>query len=665
MLERLRCRSMLWCDVRGGIVASSLMAMVWLGCSTSANTPAYKSGTDAGGDVESGPNVQPVPGGPDVFEPDVFRVDSSKMETSIVEGGYEDVEQDIPLEASCSDGPAPEADILTNSCASPTDNECDGAHDPPNMQGNVLPNGLSGNGFDDDCDGRVDEGCDCGAGQAIGSTKECYLMPSSWTDDATGLPTGWCEENSKGTVKCVRTGGSPEHPIQQWDGECRGATPPWPDDVCSPGDFNCDGVELNPVGQDCACINSPVTCPVEPLRMNPFPLVSDLTAKDQHNPLVDPAVPFIVDGYEWIDDTVEQESTDWVWELTGGDCDNILPHPTFAMYAGQSSLDSPKLGTQVNTLGPNGDQHGFVTVASPTQHQVFPAFSLSGDYVVTGRFNLQGEAYECTVKVQVRAPGIRAELCWDHVGNEGANDVDLHFARMQGNDSCSEHGWFLTCGQTPHSDDCYYNNSSGCTRSEGPGWGYADSHNEACHGWGSLRNPSHGCSNPRLDRDNITCSPTQSDPNGVPTIAGDFCGPENINLDNPNPGDRFMVGVQCYNCATTYRPSHPHINIYCNGERVMSAGYEPSQPEPHFPALTKSGGSSSGSMWEAAYIRWDGGDTPCRVDGIPSTNPYPNADGSVSNCVDNGPQNSGDSELDWLFTPDGDYPNDPGAACWH
>ena len=66
-------------------------------------------------------------------------------------------------------------------------------------------------------------------------------------------------------------------------------------------------------------------------------------------------------------------------------------------------------------------------------------------------------------KVHVRAPGIRAELCWDTVGSNGDNDVDIHFARLQGNNGCSTHGWFLPCGDAPNADDCYYSSSSGCT----------------------------------------------------------------------------------------------------------------------------------------------------------------------------------------------------------
>ena len=45
-------------------------------------------------------------------------------------------------------------------CAPSTLNECDTATDTSLNVGMALRNGLSGNGFDDDCDGQVDEGCE-------------------------------------------------------------------------------------------------------------------------------------------------------------------------------------------------------------------------------------------------------------------------------------------------------------------------------------------------------------------------------------------------------------------------------------------------------------------------------------------------------------------------
>src|SRR5439155_17430097 len=117
-------------------------------------------------------------------------------------------------------------------CAPATGNECDGTTDTFLANNGVitaLRNGSSGNGFDDDCDGNVDEGCSC---PANGATKDCYLVPPTQADPATGKPVGWCTVNARGSVDCA--GGE----ISNWSGTCRGATPPNVHDTCQPGDLN-------------------------------------------------------------------------------------------------------------------------------------------------------------------------------------------------------------------------------------------------------------------------------------------------------------------------------------------------------------------------------------------------------------------------------------------
>jgi hypothetical protein len=648
---------------------SALLACVLLVACSAGGGSGVSKPTGQGGGAGSSGAAGDASVNPDTSVIDTG-LDDTQPETTIVEGGYDAPPK--PDATQCSDAPPPAAQISTGLCAAATDDECNGSSDPADMQGHTIPNGVFGNGFDDDCDGLVDEGCNCDPAHQVGATKECFLMPSSWVDDATKLPTGWCAENSKGTVKCISKGGNPEQPIREWDGECRGAQPPSNDDACAIGDFNCDGVQMNPLGKDCACVEVPVTCPTEPLLMNPFPDQNDLTAKDVQNPLIgDTSLPFLVDGNDWVLDSLESQVTQWKWTLTGGDCDNILPHPTFAIYP-QKASSSGMIGQQNNTLGSNGNQHGYETTPADGQHQIFPAFSLSGDYIVKSEFDLQGTHYECTVKVQVRAPGIRAELCWDTVGGNGSNDVDIHFARLQGNASCANHGWFLPCGDAPNADDCYYSSSSGCTSGDDPGWGYPNSNMKACHGWGSLRGDpglpdTNPCTNPRLDRDNISCMPSVKDPNGG-LFSGEFCGPENVNHDKPKVGDRFVVGAQCYACVNGSHPkTHPHINIYCHGARKYSAGYDPSVPGEQYPALVESGADDGGSMWEAVVVTWKGDlSDPCQIDPIPSTVPNPSTDGTNQVCVDNGPKNQGSATIDaWQFTATGAYPTSTDPMCWH
>jgi hypothetical protein len=268
---------------------------------------------------------------------------------------------------------------------------------------------------------------------------------------------------------------------------------------------------------------------------------------------------------------------------------------------------------------------------------IYPAFGLSGDYLVKGEWDTGDGHHSCTVKVQVRSPGIRVELCWAPM----PQDVDLHFARLQNPKSCT-HGWFHTCSTGQDADDCYFDPDSGCLGFTGVGWGYAKSPDTACKGWSSSR--SAGCDNPRLDQDNVVCDPLIADPMNKDDIFGDgFCSPENINLDNPKDGDRFAVGVQYYGKGDTAgtMQAKPHVNIYCNGERRLAFGYDPtSTPINNFPALLDDGTDDHGDMWEVATIQAKvaaGALTDCIITPVHSKTPKPTKDGSKDVCVDTNP----------------------------
>jgi hypothetical protein len=261
----------------------------------------------------------------------------------------------------------------------------------------------------------------------------------------------------------------------------------------------------------------------------------------------------------------------------------------------------------------------------------------------------------------VRAPGIRAELCWDSVGGEEAvgpagNDIDLHFARLQGV-TCASKGWDNTCPQGPTYEDCWYGTESGCRdfSTVPPAWGYADSPTSACIGWSSKRNPVdgllyfQGCTNPRLDKDNIECDKTIDDPAVDVSAAGnEFCGPENINLDNPNDGDAFVVGVNHFGNTMGPSEAHPHVNLYCNGARVLSAGYNPLTGQVRNPLLNIGGADLTGDLWEVATITVhvsSGQVTSCDVVTVPSHHADQTRDG-VTNPTTQGNQVCVDSTMD-------------------
>ncbi|MCC6645875.1 MAG: hypothetical protein IT374_09930 [Polyangiaceae bacterium] len=595
-------------------------------------------------------------------------------------GGLQDATPDVGGDSGCVVGTPPGPGPIAHTCKPDTKNECDGTAD----SNPSIPNGKTGNGFDDDCDGQVDEGCECDDAHPPGTTRDCYLVPASQVDASTSLPVGWCKENAKGTVACLSTGGG-EFGTRVWDGYCKGAQQPFADDACGLGDFDCDGKDQNPKSQDCSCQEITVTCPTEPVVISPFPYADDLEKKKPNPFDPKPNEPFIVDGWQWISNNQGVKATNWKWTVTGGDCDNILPHTTFGIYNGKNTTTTAKRkGTEVNNLGSNGKQKGIVLGPINDAHQIWPAFSLSGDYVIQGEFDIDGKHHSCTMQVRVRAPGVRAEMCWDMGASVAAlglttTDVDLHFARLQGTTCAGKHGWFDSCGDAPKSDDCNYTCASGCRTGNKsfclgepappPGWGYPPSKAESCHGWGSLREPAQSCDNPRLDADNLGCNVNKFDPVAGGLPGQGFCGPENINLDNPNVGDRFLVGVHYYGGDTEV---HPHVNLYCNGERKLSVGYDPTaNPPATFPRLKKSFGEVAkywdGDFWEVATVKWTGGADPCAIEPVKSKTPKPDQDGSTSLCVDTNQMNKANSTASdrWLFTPGGNVPATAADACWH
>jgi hypothetical protein len=632
------------------IRSASLLILFALGCGSSSKDGFDNSSDDAATTADGTLDVDSSPGdlldatlGTDTGQKDA----SGPSDGSIFNDGAPDVVTTGDACVTLDGGPPPYA----QRCTAGTNDECDGTTDTILTSLGVaatLLNGATGNGFDDDCDGLVDEGCSC---PGNGQTKDCYLVPASQASATTKTPVGWCTENSKGSLDCAGA----EFP--KWSGTCRGAQPPYRHDVCAQGDFNCDGVQENSDVQDCACKIEVVECPTTPVTLAPYP---------------DPKNLALLDGSQWITAANQRaNATNWTWTIIGGDCDNVLPHPTFALYNGKdTTVANSRKGTRTpvkfdTTLNP---QRYVATTGQPLVSiqavnygsgvaggQIYPAFGLSGDYVVQGEWDLGGTHYVCTQKVQVRAPGVRAELCWDTVGGDppnffspapNGNDIDLHLARLQGVSACTANGWNATClagsGNGSY-QDCFYHPLSGCPDpgntgvTSAPNWGYAKSADSACLGWGSKRTTAGDCTNPRLDLDNVTCDPTVEDPTEVGSLFfnGPFCSPENINLDNPNDNDTFVVGVNHYDnhpgTSTTNPSAKPHVNVYCNGVRVLSAGYNPVAGQTSFPVLTKPGQDSAGDFWTVATVKahvTGGQITACDVATIPAHHADPTRDGT-------------------------------------
>jgi hypothetical protein len=78
-----------------------------------------------------------------------------------------------------------------------------------------------------------------------------------------------------------------------------------------------------------------------------------------------------------------------------------------------------------------------------------------------------------------------------------------------------------------------------------------------------------GCYNPRLELDNIQCNPTLEDPND-----GQFCAPENTNVDYPPVAEWFRIGVHYYSAHGASYSVHPRVLVFCGGELRAELGPE-------------------------------------------------------------------------------------------
>ena len=249
----------------------------------------------------------------------------------------------------------------------------------------------------------------------------------------------------------------------------------------------------------------------------------------------------------------------WRWEVTGTPCDRMflaLPSST--------------------ATGDNGQLSFRVTSAASENASI--DFTLSGDYQVTLTVTRRdGTTFTCSWVVHVRAPGLRVELCWDATGPTashfgGTVDVDLHLGKH---------------GTTPRwfdGNDCDYASCKTDSAWGGSGlsWGYANSPLANCTGPGSRGGFTMHCPNPRLDIDNISQSREYV--------------PENVNVDNPNDGDRFRVMVHHY--TSTRRAAQPLVNVYCGGELRGTYGAAPDVVA----GFDEGGGRNGGDMWRVVDI---------------------------------------------------------------
>jgi hypothetical protein len=231
----------------------------------------------------------------------------------------------------------------------------------------------------------------------------------------------------------------------------------------------------------------------------------------------------------------------------------------------------------------NGADSGSFEVTCPAGVNPCPAPSgndftalQSGEYTITYTKVDNGVESTCEFPLYVGAPGLRVELSWNFA--DGPFDLDLHmkqpmstanwevsggtgadcgFSNCRAYNFTSNSGpnWFPPANMVPdpvnwYEDPIYDLNSCYFAPVDGPDW--------VAHG--------QGCHSPRLDLDNISCTPSETDP-----TSSSFCAPENINIDYPPQNEWIRIGVHQYSHssgATVF----PSVKIFCNGALAAELG---------------------------------------------------------------------------------------------
>jgi hypothetical protein len=321
----------------------------------------------------------------------------------------------------------------------------------------------------------------------------------------------------------------------QW-GPCEGGIQPKAE-TCDSLDNDCNGC----VDDAEDCCNVDLECPASMPEGSPF-------------------TAYIINGTDFYEGPVST----WTWTVTGGPCDQLL---------------APKVSFQLN-----GAQATTVSGATLSTLNFLP--TLSGDYTVNVKMKLpDGTTIECTFIVHITGPGLRIEMCWD---TQGDTDIDLHLHKPG-----TTTPWFTKDGTTNtaasniNGDDCYYenckadNHSSPAIYGAPPNWGYMNSPLSECSGsqsggtWVSVGY----CANPRLDIDNIFSE-------GVA---------ENINVDKPENGKTYRVGVHYYSGEVQ---TAPMVNVYCGGTLLATYGKAPDQ----VPGFTHGDGFGLGTIWRVVDV---------------------------------------------------------------
>jgi hypothetical protein len=364
----------------------------------------------------------------------------------------------------------------------------------------VLPATEVCNMVDDNCDGRIDEGCAC----TVGAMRTCY-------GGAAGTAgVGVCRAGSQ---TCALVAG-----VVAW-GDCTGDVVPSAELCTDMVDNNCNGM----VNEGCLCTpgatQSCYTGPTATAGVGVCRAGSQTCAAGTGGV-----------GSAWGVCTGQVLPTTETCNMTDDNC-NMLVDDGISCAGPTAVCPAPRTvpaGTAVvltaSTTGgvsyrwevisaPAGAAY---TLGSPT------AASTTFFSVIVGTFTLRftvtdaaGRTATCTTTITNQGHGLRVELQWD-VGvvpptTAGRVDLDLHLHNRTAT------GWFDSA------DDCFFSNRT-------PRWDVRSS----------------TADDPSLDIDNVY-----------------GFGPENIRVDSPVPATQtYSVGVNYY-LGSPSTPANATVRIYC------------------------------------------------------------------------------------------------------
>lgn len=369
-------------------------------------------------------------------------------------------------------------------------------------------------GFDNDCNGFIDEGCSCQAGQV----QECFAGPPG------RVATGACR---KGRQVCS------EGEFGGW-GACEAGGVFPSQEVCDRLDNDCNG-----------CTDELDNCEV---------FIDCPGAGDPRVPLAKPFQTYTLDASKFYNgnDVAKVE-----WKVDGSPCDKLF----------QAASGSAATAT-------NGQLS--YTVSNASSEKASARFTLSGQYPVSLTITRKnGTTLGCTFPVDVGAPGLRVELCWDKTGPTSKSnpvDLDLHLALK---------GRTVTWKD---SKDCFLEQCSAADLTSLGLWGHPNNPDVSVCLKGDpltdiVAEMRGNCINPRLDLDNAN-------------ETGRYL-PENINLDNPRPGEVFQIGVVHQSIAA--QATRALVNVYCDRKLKGSFDLTPS-------ARAFSDVTGSNEIWRVAEI---------------------------------------------------------------